>query len=211
MRAETRNELRADTVLHGVGIAAAGVALAVLLRAAVASGEGPVIAAAAVYGAGLLAMLGLSAVYNTVRHPEWKEALRRYDHAAIYVMIAGSYTPFAVIGIGGAAGYGLLAAVWAVALFGVAVKVFLPRRFDRSSLLLYLALGWIGLPAVGLAIAALPVSVLVLILGGGLLYTAGVAFHVWERLPYQNALWHAFVLAAAGCHFAAVFIVVAGR
>ena len=208
MRTETQSELWADAIVHGIAVVAAVVGVAVLLRAAVAVGAGPVIAAAAVYGAGLLATMGVSAVYNTVRHPGWKEALRRYDHAAIFVMIAGSYTPFAVIGIGGAAGYGLLAAVWAVALVGVSLKLFMPRRFDRASLVLYLALGWIGLPAVGLAIAAMPLSVLVLILVGGLIYTAGVVFHVWEALPYHDAIWHAFVLAAAGCHFAAVYIVV---
>ncbi len=206
MTPKTRNERRVDAVLHGAGAGAAAVAVAVLLRAAVATGEGRVIAATALYGAALLAMLGLSAAYHTVRHPGWKEALRVYDHAAIYVMIADTYTPFAVLGIGGGAGTALLAGVWGLALFGVAVKVLMPRRFERSSLVLYLALGWIGLPAVGLALAALPLSALVLILAGGLLYTAGVAFHVWETLPYQNALRHAFVLAAAGCHFAAVVV-----
>lgn len=209
MRPETRNERRADAVVHGAGVMAAVVGVVALTRAAVAGGDGAVMAAAAVYGAGLLAMLGMSAAYNTARRPAWKEALRRCDHAAIYVMIAGTYTPFAVIGVGGATGGALLAVVWALALVGVAAKVLRPRRFERSSLVMYLALGWIGLPAVGLLIAALPLSALVLILAGGVLYTAGVVFHVWEALAYQNAVWHAFVLAAAACHYAAVFVVVA--
>jgi hemolysin III len=142
-------------------------------------------------------------------HPGWKEEIRRYDHAAIFLMIAGTYTPFALIAVGGTIGLGLLILVWLVAIGGMMLKLLRPRRFDRASVVLYLALGWVILPAMGLVVATLPTSALVLLVVGGLLYTVGVAFHVWETLPYQNAVWHGFVLVAASCHFVAVLRVVA--
>ncbi len=160
--------------------------------------------ALALYGMGLLAMFGFSAGYNMVDRPDWKQILRRFDHAAIFLMIAGTYTPIMLIGVGGARGYALLALVWAVALMGVALKLAAPRRFERISVVLYLALGWSILAVMEPLISALSVPALVLIVIGGVVYSFGVAFLVWRRLPYHNAIWHGFVLVAAGCHYAAV-------
>ena len=125
-------------------------------------------------------------------------------------MIAGTYTPFALITIGGSLGGALLASVWLMATIGVLFKLLWPTRLERASVFIYLALGWLGLPAVGSLIAALPATVVMLVGIGGVLYTIGVAFHLWETLPLHNALWHALVLAAAGCHYVAVFEVVVG-
>ncbi len=200
----TRPERVADAIVHAFGVTAAAIATAVLLGFAIAAGQADRIAAAAIYGAGMLATFGFSAAYHQCAAPVWKERLRRCDHAAIYLMIAGTYTPLALVAIGGATGITLLAAVWSVAFVGLALKLGWPRRFERLSLVLYLALGWCGLFAVGAIVKALPVEALVLLLVGGLLYTVGVGFHVWRGLKFQNVIWHGCVLSAAACHYAAV-------
>jgi hemolysin III len=163
----------------------------------------------ALYGLGLLTMLISSTAYNLyVDHPE-RHILRQIDHAAIFVMIAGTYTPFLLVAVGGAWGHGLLAFVWAVALAGVVMKLTWPHRFDRLSIAAYLLLGWSIVVALDPLAAGVSAAGLALLAVGGLLYSFGVIFHVWTRLPYQNAIWHAFVLAAAACHFSAVMAEVA--
>jgi hemolysin III len=157
----------------------------------------------AVYCVGLLGMFAASAAYNLVPRHDLKEMLRRLDHAAIFVMIAGSYTPFAIVA-GGSAGRALLIAVWAIAAAGVAVKLRFPRRFDKLSVLLYLAQGWIVLLALDPMIAALPAHALWLLLAGGIIYTLGVAFHLMEWMRFHNVFWHIFVLGGAACQFVAI-------
>ena len=132
-----------------------------------------------------------------------KEVLRRLDHAAIFVMIAGSYTPFALV-VGGIAGHALLAAVWAIAAVGVAIKLRFPRRFDKISVLLYLFQGWIVVLALDSITAALPSRALTLLVAGGIVYTLGVGFHLMERLRFHNVIWHVFVLGGAACQFVAI-------
>ena len=156
-----------------------------------------------VYSIGLVGMFAASAAYNLVSHVGVKEILRRLDHAAIFVMIAGSYTPFALV-VGGGAGHMLLAAVWAIAAVGVAIKLRYPRRFDKLSVLLYLSQGWIVLLALDSITAALSNRALSLLVAGGVVYTVGVAFHLMERLLFHNVIWHIFVLGGAACQFAAI-------
>ena len=156
-----------------------------------------------VYSIGLVGMFAASAAYNLVSHVGVKEILRRLDHAAIFVMIAGSYTPFALV-VGGRAGHMLLAAVWAIAAVGVAIKLRYPRRFDRLSVLLYLSQGWIVLLALDSITAALSNRALSLLVAGGVVYTVGVAFHLMERLLFHNVIWHIFVLGGAACQFVAI-------
>jgi hemolysin III len=199
----TRGERIADAVVHVLGVGMAVIAGAVLLAVAVPGG-GAQLAALGLYVFGVVAGLGFSAAYNLVSSPGAKSILRRFDHAAIFLMIAGSYTPFAAIAIGGFWGAVLLSAVWVVAIGGVALKLALPGRFERLSIVLYLMLGWAILPAMGPVIDALSGASLVLLLVGGGLYSLGVVFHLWHRLPYHNAIWHGFVLAAAVCHYIAV-------
>jgi len=197
-------ECRADNSVHALSLMFCLPATAVLLFQTQGMGNGLAAAAASAYGFGMLAMFGFSAAYHLVSHPRWKGRLRVCDHAAIFLMIAGTYTPFAIFAIGGVLGWGLLALVWLMAAAGILLKVFAPRRWDSASVAYYLALGWVGLPAAGLLIDSLPLSALMLLGAGGLLYTVGVGFHVWERLRFQNAVWHSCVLAAAGCHYIAV-------
>ena len=196
-----RRERAADAVMHGLGLTggvAGCVALAVAAAPDAALGLLP-------YGAGLLAMLGCSAAYNLARDAAaWKPVLRRLDHAAIFLMIAGTYTPVALLAIGGWQGCGLLAAVWAGAAGGMALKLAAPRRFERAAIVAYLLLGWAGLVMLDALLTALPARDLVLLVAGGVLYSVGVAFHLATRLAYHTAIWHGFVLAAAACHFAVV-------
>lgn len=199
----TRGERIADAVVHVLGVGMAVIAGAVLLAVAVPGG-GAQLAALGLYVFGVVAGLGFSAAYNLFSSPRAKSILRRFDHAAIFLMIAGSYTPFAAIAIGGVWGAVLLSVVWVVTLGGVALKLTLPGRFERLSIALYLMLGWAILPAMGPVAEALSGASLVLLIVGGLLYSVGVVFHLWHRLPYHNAIWHGFVLAAAVCHYIAI-------
>ncbi len=200
----TSRERLADGLVHGLGILACLVALPILIVMAIPLLPVASVASLAVYAAASLAMFGFSAAYNLIPAPGWKDRLRRCDQAAIFMMIAGTYTPFALLKVGGLWGIGLFAGVWTVALSAATAKLFLPGRLDRVSIWLYLALGWAGLAVIRLLVASLPLDALILLAVGGGLYTLGVAFHLWKRLAYQNAIWHGFVLAAASCHYAAL-------
>jgi hemolysin III len=149
-------------------------------------------------------MLGCSGLYNIAGEGPRKALLRRLDHAAIFGMIAGTYTPIGLLALGGAWGWGVLVVVWAGAAGGAAFKLVAPGRFGRASIAAYLLLGWAGLAALDPLLAALPPRDLALLAGGGLLYSLGVAVHLSTRLPYHTAIWHALVLAAAACHYAVV-------
>lgn len=204
-RIETAPELLADKVIHIVGLSAGGVAAAVLMGfAAIARGVSD-LASAAIYSLGLMAMLGCSAAYNLARRSPHRDLLRRFDHAAIFVMIAGTYTPFTILALSGSWAIFMTALVWIIAAAGVALKLILPqRRFEGLSVAIYIAFGWIVVVAAGPFMNALSPTILALVAAGGIVYTAGVIFHAWERLPFQNAIWHGFVLVAAALHFAAI-------
>ena len=158
-----------------------------------------------VYATALVLMLGVSALYNLHPVSPRKWLLRRADHALIYLMIAGTYTPLVALVGSGSRAYALLAVIWIVALVGIAVKLFLPGRFDRLSIALYLMLGWSGLFAYESVIAILQPTALWLLAIGGALYSVGVVFHVWRSLPFQNAIWHGFVLVATACHYGTIW------
>jgi hemolysin III len=203
-------ELLADGIVHAVALLAGVIAFAVLLGHVLGQGEVGTFAALAVYAAGYFAMFGFSLAYNMVPNSALKWVLRRFDHSAIYVMIAGTYTAvvaqfddwvFAAV---------LAAVVWAGAILGAVVKIALPGRYDRLSVLAYIALGWVGVAAIGPAREALPGVSLWLLVLGGVTYVAGVGFYRWHGLKFHNAIWHLFVAVAAGLHFAAVAVAVAG-
>lgn len=198
-----RMEIAADAVVHGLGIVA-GLAATIVLVALAAERVGPwELTSVLTYGSALVAMLVASALYNLWPVSPVKWILRRFDHSAIYLLIAGTYTAFISQMRMGLESIALLAGVWLTALVGSALKLRFPGRFERLSVVLYLATGWSGLMAYE-ALAALPDSTVRLIVAGGVLYTVGVIFHAWRSLRFQNAIWHAFVLAAAGCHYGAV-------
>ena len=161
------------------------------------------------YGCGLLAMLSLSALYHTTGHPSRRALLQRFDHAAIFVMIAGSYTPFALAKLGGPLGWGLLGLVWLAAALGATVKLLWPRHLEGRTVISCLLLGWTVVVAFGPLAAALPAWAVALLAAGGLLYSVGVVFHLWKRLAFHKAIWHGFVLAGASCHYVVVLGAVA--
>jgi hemolysin III len=198
----------ADGCIHVIGVTASLVALTTLLIIGIKSQALPWVVSLTIYGLALVATFSFSASYHLVVRPKLKEVLRRLDHAAIFLMIAGTYTPFILIKMQTPWGFGLLAVVWTMAAVGVAIKLFAPRFLDGLSTALYLVQGWAVIAAWEPLMSALPGTVLTLLAAGGVLYTIGVVFHLWERLPYQNAIWHGFVLSAASCHFTAVIFVV---
>ena len=197
-------EARIDRAIHLAALAAAAAGCAVLIPISALRLGLPGFVGVILYVIGLFAMLTCSALYNGCKVPGRKDVLQRLDHAAIFLLIAGTYSAF----LGGAIDEPrialLLGAVWAIALAGLAVTLLAPRAMRRVSIGLYLALGWSILAAIEPVLDRLPLLVLVLILIGGVLYSAGVIFHVLERVRYQRAIWHGFVVAAASCHFAAV-------
>lgn len=209
-RAFSRAELLADGIVHGVGVTMGVVGAFWLMSNSLSTTSMTMKLSIAVYGISLIAMLGLSAANNLVCAVGCRTILRRLDQGAIYVMIAGTYTPLVAF-VAVREVYALLAGIWLVSLCGAAAKLVLAKQWDRLTLATYLGLGWSGLIVSSPFSAALSDVVLGLLLAGGLLYSIGVVFHVWWRLPYQNAIWHIFVLAAASCHFLAVAFVSAER
>jgi hemolysin III len=199
-----RAELIADGVVHVVGVCFGLIAATVLIVLTAVYATPLDIVAVSVYVAGLLAMLGLSATYNLWPVSRAKWVLRRFDHSAIYILIAATYTPVFAQLQDRMFAMSLLVGVWSVAAVGVVLKLFLPGRFDKLSVGLYLAMGWSGLIAYDAGLSSLPQLALWLIGAGGLLYSLGIIFHAWRRLRFQNAIWHSFVLLGAACHYTAV-------
>jgi hemolysin III len=200
----TRAEMIADAVVHGIGIAFGVIGgAAIIVLAAVFAGWAQ-LAAVTIYALGLVALLSVSAAYNLWPPSRTKWLLRRFDHALIYVLIAATYTPFITRFPHGFDRYALLFGVWAVAIGGALLKVTLPGRFDRLSIVLCILLGASGGLAWNTVSTALPPSTVWLMLAGGIVYVAGVIFHVWDGLRFQNAVWHSFVLVASILFYSAV-------
>lgn len=201
----SRAEIVSDAAVHVVGVLAALIAVPVLITlVAVWFGDARTLIAASVYGFSVIAMFVASAFNNMVTLPDWKDLLRRIDQSAIYVKIAGSYTPLAVL-TGAHAGF-FLTGVWGAALAGASLRLFSPGRLKWASICLYLAIGWAGALVGGPLIAGLTPAGFQLILAAGTIYTLGVVFFVWEGLPFHNTIWHVFVLAATFVLYAAVLV-----
>jgi hemolysin III len=206
VRPQSLAELLADGIIHIAALVAGLLAYAVLLGRLAGSGEYSTFAAATVYAAGFFLMFGFSLAYNMTPASPLKAILRRFDHAAIFVMIAGTYTAL-LTAAGLTVGMRwLLAVVWTGAVGGVLFKFLLPGRLERISVLFYLALGCAGVVALQPLSQRLPVSALTLLVAGGLTYVAGVGFYLWKTLRFQTAIWHSFVATAAGLQFAAVVL-----
>ena len=198
-----RAEIIADGIVHAAGIVLGLIGAVAIVIVAVKAR--PIeMAPTFVYIIALVAMLGLSAAFNMWPISPTKWMLRRFDHSAIYLLIAGTYTPFLALMKVGLASAALTIGIWSSALLGMFLKLALPGRFDRLSIALYLLLGWSGVFAYEHVMPVVPRSSLWLLAIGGLLYSLGILFHSWERLRFQNAIWHGFVLLAASCHYSAV-------
>jgi hemolysin III len=199
-----RAELIADGVIHAIGLLFGIIAATVLVVLTVVYAGTIDIVGVSIYVAGLLSMLVLSATYNLWPVSRAKWVLRRFDHSAIYLLIAATYTPFILELKDSVFALALLVCVWCVAILGIVLKLAWPGRFDRVSVGIYLAMGWSGMMLYDAVVKALPTVALWFVVAGGALYSLGVIFHAWRRLRFQNAIWHGFVLAGAACHYTAV-------
>lgn len=198
-------EFIADGAIHVIGIGLGLTATVILSLTLWDTSDRATQVTVMIYAACLMAMLVCSALYNMIAKENKTGVLRRLDHAAIFLMIAGTYTPLAAIIIGGWTGGILLAFVWTGALAGAIIKLAHLTGLGRLTVPIYLGLGWVVVFAANPLIEKATDFGFYMILAGGLLYTVGTVFYAWKRLPFQNAIWHAFVLAAAVCHFGAVF------
>jgi len=199
----------ADVIVHAIGIVLALAGCFVLISTAAASGSVKLTAALVVYSAGLLAMLGASALYNSNTNQKLSRIFERFDLSGIFLMIAGSYTPFMLAKLDGPMAWTVLALVWLVALAGIVMNLLSRWNSPRVMIMLYLGLGWAVLTIIDRLIHAMSPVGLGLLAAGGILYTIGVVFHVNKKLPFNSAIWHGFVVAAASCHFAAIYLDIA--
>lgn len=199
-------ERLADKWVHIIGITLAAVGALYLLLLSLPGDDGGRIAAVSIYGMGLIATFACSIAYNLTRTPARQQVLRRFDHAAIYLMIASSYTPFTTQCLQGHWAAGMTGAVWVIAFAGIVAKLAFPQLTRKWSVAGYLALGWIALVALVPLIESVPRAAMWLIAAGGFVYSLGVPVYVAKRLPFRRAIWHTFVLAAATLHWIAVLI-----
>jgi len=208
----SRKEEIAHVATHALGIVASIVAIVWLLVVATSNGASAWRATGGViFGASALLLFTTSVLYHASTSPRLKPRLRLLDHSAIYVLIAGTYTPIALGVLGGTWGWTLFGVVWGIALLGIVAKTVLGFRFQVSSTVLYLAMGWIGVLLAKPLMATLTQHELTWIVAGGLAYTLGVPFYAWKGRPYMHAVWHLFVLAGVTCHFIAVLSVMTPR
>jgi len=199
----------ANAVAHGLGTAAAIVGLTLMLVKAVPVLSAADIAGIAVYGGSLVLLFLSSTLYHSFTHQPTKAVLKRLDHGSIYLLIAGSYTPFLMITLRDSArAYWLLVTLWVVAVAGVVFKMFFVHKFKRASLIAYLVMGWASLFVIHDLYQALPAGGFNLLVAGGLSYTVGAAFYAAKRYPYTHAIWHLFVLGGAACHCVAIALYV---
>lgn len=195
----------AHAVTHGVGLLLSIGGLVVLVVAASVRGDVWHVVGCAVFGVTLVLLYAASTLYHSIRHQRAKRVLRRLDWSAIFLLIAGSYTPLTLVSLRGGWGWTLLALVWGLAILGIVLQVTIPARVRRISLAIYLAMGWLAVIAVGPLVRSLHPEGLLLLFLGGMAYTLGLVFYGWRRLPYNHAIWHVFVLAGSACHFSCVF------
>ncbi|WP_024889678.1 PAQR family membrane homeostasis protein TrhA [Luteimonas huabeiensis] len=198
-----REEL-ASALTHGLGAAAALAGGAVLITLAALYGNAWQLGAAIVFGVTLLLLYLASTLYHSFQHPVLKGRLKVFDHCAIYLLIAGTYTPFTLISLRGPLGWGLFAAIWTLALAGVVFKLFYTGRFKRLSTLIYVAMGWLVIVAIKPVLAALDGWTFGWLMAGGVFYTLGTIFYHRESIPYAHAIWHLFCIAGSVCHYVAV-------
>jgi hemolysin III len=200
----SRGEEIAHAITHGFGAVGSVVGLVVLVVQAASRGDARTIVGVAVFGATMLLLYSASTLYHAVTGARAKFVFELLDHGAIYLLIAGSYTPFALVVIGGGWGWTLIGLSWGLAVLGILYEVVWRRPWKRLSLVFYLALGWLVVIAARPLAAALPAEALILLGLGGLAYSAGAVFYVWRMFPYHHAVWHLFVLAGTALHYLCV-------
>lgn len=208
----TVGEEIANAVTHGVAALLSIAGLAVLVAFAVSySGSPKVVAAVSIFGASMVFLYTASTLYHSIPNPRAKKVLQYLDHSMIYVLIAGSYTPFCLITLQGYTGIALLCAVWLIAIAGISLQAVLLHKADWINCLLYLSMGWLAVFVIDPLVSTLDSTGLALLVAGGLAYTVGVVFYIFERIPFSHAIWHTFVFAGTTLQFFSVlFYVIPG-
>ncbi len=201
----SRDELT-DVGVQGLGLAASLVGVGAMLDRASQSGRPEAVGASLIYGLTLVAMFTFSLLNTVVRDPRRQAVIRLLDHSFIYCLIAGTYTPFCLLVLGGETGMRLLVIMWLAALLGVVLRIALHKRFQSALITLYVLMGWAGIVHVDLIVTRLTTAGLVLLVTGALLYTLPAPLHRFTRLKYHSAIWHGCVLAGAACHYAMVLL-----
>ncbi|MCS0432452.1 PAQR family membrane homeostasis protein TrhA [Vibrio diabolicus] len=200
-----REEL-ANTITHGIGMIFGIVGLILLLIKAIdQQADTLTLASMAVYGASIIVLFLASTLYHAIPHPSAKRWLKTFDHCAIYLLIAGSYTPFLLVSLRTPLAFGLMIVIWTIALLGIIMKVAFVYRFKKLSLMTYLVMGWLSLIVIYQLAINLDIGGLTLLAAGGIVYSLGVIFYVAKRIPFNHAIWHGFVLAGCVCHFFAIY------
>ena len=199
----------AHSITHGVGLLLSVLGLVTLLVYSNQYGDAWHVVSSSIYGATLIALYASSTLYHAVTIPDLKKMLQKLDHAAIFLLIAGTYTPFTLVNLRGGWGWTLFGMVWSIAIAGMVMELIVSKRYKRISLGLYLGLGWLVMIAIEPMLANVASGGLLLLLAGGLFYSLGVIFYVWKTLLYHHAIWHLFVLAGSVCHYVAIYFYVA--
>ncbi|MEM7114068.1 MAG: hemolysin III family protein [Chloroflexota bacterium] len=202
----TLGEEIANAVTHGIGVLLSVAGLTLLVVLASIYGDVWRIVSFSIYGGSLVILYLASTLYHTFQQPRAKRIFRIMDHSAIYLLIAGTYTPIALVALRGPWGWSVFGIVWGLALVGIIFKVFFTGRYDKVSTIAYVLMGWLCLVAIREMFAVIPFNGMLWIIAGGCFYTFGVVFYVWHKLPYNHAIWHLFVLAGSICHFFAILL-----
>lgn len=199
----------ANSISHGLGCLFGIVGLMLLLdKASVMNAGLTAIVSSSLYGGSMILLFLASTLYHAVSHPRAKRVLKKVDHCAIYLLIAGTYTPFLMVGLQSPLAYGLMAVIWCLALLGIIFKLTIAERFKVLSLVTYLCMGWLSLIVVYQLAMKLSAGGIWLLASGGIIYSLGVIFYVARRVPFNHAIWHAFVLGGCVCHFCAIYFYV---
>ncbi len=199
----------ANTITHGFGLFLSVIGFVVLLVMAMANGDAMYIAASAIYGASLVLLYAASTFYHGIRSPRLKNILHTTDVCGIYLLTAGTYTPFGLVTLQGSTlGWTLFIVVWTLAITFIVLRMFFRERFPKLWIASYLLLGWIGVIAIQPLLAATGMAAIALVIAGGLAYSLGVVFYAAHRIPHNHAIWHVFVMAGSICHYLAIVLYV---
>jgi len=200
----TKAEEVANRLTHGLGVLLALAATLVMIVVALRSGDPWRIVSVSIHGGSFILFYVVSTVYHTMRHPRAKYVFRILDHAGIYLVIAATYTPFTLVSLRGPWGWSLFVTVWGLAVAGAVFKSFMTHRLQILAPIFYIVMGWLAVIAYRPLLAALSPAGMAWLVAGGVVYTLGVVFYAWDRIPYNHAIWHMFVLVGSACHFFAV-------
>jgi hemolysin III len=207
-RKYTFGEELANSITHGLGIGLSIAGLVVMVVISAINGDAWHVVSSAIFGSTMILLYTASTLYHSFQNPNVKRAFRVLDHSMIYLLIAGTYTPFTLVTLRGGWGWSLFGVIWGLALTGIGFKLFFTGRFPKISTIIYVIMGWLALIAIKPLIDTLPNGGLFFLFAGGVSYTLGVVFYVWHKMPYHHAVWHLFVLGGTVLHFFAILLFV---